>query len=353
MPAGLVDGKPLYVPPGWDEWDVAGNGYAEFNYNLNENGHLVSYGNQPQDYLTDVIADKAVSFINGAAANKPFAIELATFAPHAPYTPAPRDANDFPGLKAPRPPSFNKQNTKPPRWLSGHAPLGPAQIATIDRSYRLRAQAVQAVDDMIAHIESTLKARGIADNTYIVFSSDNGYHMGEHRLTPGKMTAFEHDINVPLVVAGPGVPARKIIGAIAENIDLRPTFSQIGGADIPAEVDGHSLVSLLHGGSEKGWRKSALVEHHGPDTVKGDPDLPMPGSGNPATYEALRTGSIVYVEYKNGEREYYDLRRDPYQRHNTYDRLSAKQRARFHDALSAIENCHSGKTCWAAQQKPA
>ena len=97
-PAGLVNGKPLYVPPGWTEWDVAGNGYPEFNYNLNENGKLVHYAAQPQDYLTDVIAGKAVDFINRSAdAHSPFMIELATFAPHPPATPAPRDANDFPG----------------------------------------------------------------------------------------------------------------------------------------------------------------------------------------------------------------------------------------------------------------
>jgi|tagenome__1003787_1003787.scaffolds.fasta_scaffold20972679_3 N-acetylglucosamine-6-sulfatase len=344
-PAGLVHGKPLYVPPGWNEWDVAGNGYGEFNYDLNENGKLVHYGSQAQDYLTDVVAGKAVNFINDAAADKkPFAIELATFAPHAPYTPAPRDANDFPGLKAPRPPSFNKANTNAPRWLAGHRRLGPKQVANIDQKYRLRAQSVQAVDDMIARIEDALKARGIADNTYIVFSSDNGYHMGEHRLAQGKMTAFEHDIRVPLVVAGPGVPSDKTITGIAENIDLRPTFSQLAGARVPANVDGRSLASLLHGGSTKGWRGSALVEHHGPDRAKNDPDLPAPGSGNPTSYEALRTGEVVYVEYSDGEREYYNLARDPYQRHNTYGRLDATKRLRLHNELRAMKNCR-GKSC--------
>jgi N-acetylglucosamine-6-sulfatase len=351
-PQGLVDGKPLYIPPGWNEWDVAGNGYPEFNYDLNENGKLVHYGGQPQDYLTDVIAGKAVSFINAAAAAKtPFAIELATFAPHAPYTPAPRDANDFPGLKAPRPPSFNKANTNAPRWLARHAALGPMQLANIDQKYRLRAQSVQAVDDMIGRIEDTLKARGIADDTYVVFSSDNGYHMGEHRLAQGKMTAFEHDIRVPLIVAGPGVPSHKTIGAIAENIDLRPTFSRLAGARVPANVDGSSLVSLLHGGGAKGWRNSALVEHHGPDRAKNDPDMPAPGSGNPTSYEALRSGDFVYVEYSDGEREYYNLARDPYERHNTYNRLEPRQRTRLHNALREIQRCN-GKGCFAAQRSP-
>jgi N-acetylglucosamine-6-sulfatase len=341
-----------YIPPGWDEWDVGGNAYAEFNYNLLQNGQIVGYGAQPQDYLTDVVGGKAVDFINASAdAGTPFLVEVATFAPHAPYTPAPRNANDFPGLAAPRTPSFDKANTNPPRWLSGHAPLSPGQIATIDGAFRKRAQAVEAVDNMVANIEATLAARGLADNTYIVFSSDNGYHMGEHRLMPGKMTAFDSDIRVPLIVVGPGVPAGQKTTKIAENVDLRPTFSELAGARVPRSVDGHSLVSLLHGGGGNAWRRSALVEHHGPDHVRGDPDLPPPGSGNPASYEALRTGEAVYVEYRNGQREYYNLASDPNERHNTYRRLSHQQRSRLHAALGAAKAC-GGSGCWAAQQRP-
>ena len=111
------------VPPGWTEWDVAGNGYREFNYRLSQNGRRVDYGNRPGDYLTDVIARKGSEFIESAAsAHKPFILELATFAPHAPYTPAPRDAGDFPGLKAPRGPAFNADNRHPPKWLRNKAP---------------------------------------------------------------------------------------------------------------------------------------------------------------------------------------------------------------------------------------
>jgi N-acetylglucosamine-6-sulfatase len=344
LPGGVVDGKRLYIPPGWDEWDVAGNGYGEFNYNLNQNGQLVHYGLQPQDYLTDVVGGRAVQFIDGAAdAGQPFALEVATFAPHAPYTPATRNATDFPGLTAPRTPAFDVQNTDAPRWLSGHAPLTQQQIAQIDQAFRKRAQSVEAVDDMIGNIESTLQARGLADNTYIVFSSDNGYHMGEHRLLPGKMTAFDTDIRVPLVVAGPGVPAGKTT-KIAENVDLRPTFDGIAGATVSRSVDGHSLVSLLRGRTPSGWRTGALIEHHGPDHARGDPDLPLPGSGNPATYEALRTKDAVYVEYHNGQREYYSLTRDPNELHDAYRRLPHAQRTRLHDQLAALRHCR-GATC--------
>ena len=120
---------PTYVPPGWNEWDVAGNGYPEFDYTLNENGLLVPYGHEPEDYLTDVLARKGVDFINrAAAADQPFFLELSTFAPHHPFTPAPRDAQLFPGSTAPRGPSFDALPTNAPQWLAGHPPLTPEQL---------------------------------------------------------------------------------------------------------------------------------------------------------------------------------------------------------------------------------
>ena len=94
---------------------------------------------------------------------------------------------------------------------------------------------------MIGEIEATLSARGLAQNTYIVFSSDNGLHMGEHRLMPGKQTAFDTDIRVPLIVVGPNVPAGRSMGELTENIDLCPTFERLAGAPVGANVDGRSL----------------------------------------------------------------------------------------------------------------
>jgi hypothetical protein len=115
LPASNLDGQDNYVPPGWNEWDVAGNGYPEFNYNLNENHKVVHYGDQPKDYLTDVLSGKASDFItSSASAHSPFFLEVATFASHAPYTPAPADANSFPGLTAPRGPAYDTLPTDPP-----------------------------------------------------------------------------------------------------------------------------------------------------------------------------------------------------------------------------------------------
>jgi N-acetylglucosamine-6-sulfatase len=336
-----------HEPPGWSDWAVAGWGYPEFDYLLDEDGSLRLFGRRPSDYLTDVLSRHGVRFIDRAArAGKPFFLELATFAPHYPYVPAPRDRGDFPNVRAPRPPSFNVLPAGAPRWLSGHRRLGPRRQARLDRVFRLRVQAVQAVDRMIGAVERALAARGVARNTYLVFSSDNGYHIGQYRLMPGKMTAFDTDIRVPLVVVGPGVPAGARTPAMAENVDLAKTFAAIAGTTMPG--DGHSLLPLLAGRRPAGWRNAVLVEHHGPRWSRLDPDRQRAASGNPTTYRAMRTHNLLYVEYADGERELYDLRRDPFELHNLAPGLTARRRERLHKALAALRRCHGGRACWRA-----
>ena len=336
-----------YVPPGWSQWDGAGFGYPEFNYTINSNGTVQAFGRKRSDYLTDVLARKGVGFIARAAQlGSPFFLELATFAPHQPYVPAPRNAHDFPGLTAPRPPSFDVLPTHAPRWLAGHRPLTPEQLRGINRAFRRRAQSVEAVDQMIGNVEAALKAYGLNRNTYLVFSSDNGLHTGEYRLTPGKLTAFDTDIHVPLIITGPHVPAGETTGKMAENIDLAKTFAAIGGTTLPS--DGHSLLRLVQGRPTPDWRNAILVEHRGPRMSIYDPDFQQPTSGNPTTYEAMRTPAVLYVEYADGEREFYNLQTDPFELHNIYGRLSRARRARLHAELRAMERCHGGRACWQA-----
>src|ERR1700704_1385071 len=180
--------------PGWSLWEVAGNGYPQYNYDFSDNGKFLRAGRAPTDYLTDVLAAKAVDFVKQSAGS-PFAIEVATFSPHAPYTPAPRDADKFPGLTAPRSPAFNAApEASMPQWLKTHQAFSAGDMAKIDADFRKRAQSVQAVDKMIGELEDAVAAIGQANNTYFVFSSDNGYHMGEHRMMQGKMTALGTDI---------------------------------------------------------------------------------------------------------------------------------------------------------------
>jgi arylsulfatase A-like enzyme len=339
------------VAPRWNEWDVAGNGYSEFNYDLNQNGKIAHYANRPADYLTDVVSAQAVNFIKQQTPGAPFMIEIATFAPHAPYTPAPRDTNAFPGLRAPRTPAFNAAPAADaPKWLTRLSPLSDADLAMIDADYRKRAQSVLAIDAMIGTLQAAVAEIGASGDTYFVFSSDNGYHMGEHRMMPGKMTAYDTDIHVPLIVTGPGVPAGLTIEEIAENVDLCPTFTDLGFAAILPNVDGRSLAPLLHGEKVEGWRTSALVEHRGPIREIADPDLPGVRSGNPTTYEAMRTIISLYVEYADGEKEYHDLLADPHELRNTYASFPAERKAALHAALDAVKTCHDAAGCQTAQR---
>jgi N-acetylglucosamine-6-sulfatase len=345
------------VPPGWTDWHVSNStGYLEYNYLLNDNGTINAYKNS-NDYGVDVVNRDAQSFITQHAGS-PFFVEAATFAPHAPYTPAKRNANDFPGLAEPRDPSYNAQVVNPPAWLGQRHALPPKQLANLNKNYRKRAQAVESVDKLVADTEATLAARHLTNDTYIVFSSDNGYHLGQHRLARGKQTAFDTDIRVPLIVSGPGVPKDRVVSQMTQNTDLYPTFVQLGAATPAQPVDGQSLVPLLHpGGAAPMWRTAALVEHHGGNDDPSDPDFEGGGS-NPTTYEAIRldaaslpgfSGPVnaVYVEYadKQHEIEYYDIARDPYELVNVAQQLTTAQRDELHKVLSALENCHDTTAC--------
>ncbi|MBO0884056.1 MAG: sulfatase [Mycobacterium sp.] len=337
-----------YVPPGWDTWDVAGWGYPEYNYGLNHDGTVLHYGHRPSDYLTDVLTRYGVQFINRAAgADRPFFLELATFAPHTPYTPAPQYERAFPHVKAPRPLNFDVLPSFAPRWLADHPPLTPGQQAQINQAFRKRVQDVQSIDDMIGRIQAALTAHHLLDDTYIVFSSDNGLHMGEYRLMPGKLTAFDTDIHVPLVIAGPGIPAGSTTNAIAENTDLAKTFTGLAGTTMSG--DGHTLIPLLHDGQPAGWRDAALVEHKGPTSGASNPDLQTHITGNPPSYDAIRTKDLLYVEYRNSQRELYDLKTDPYELHNVIADVSQATSIVLHDELTVLENCHNGPDCWKAE----
>lgn len=348
-PAATLGGDRPFVPPGWNEWAVAGNGYPEYHYKLNVNGGIVSHGDKPEDYLTDVLAHRGDDFIRrNAGAGKPFFLEVAPFVPHAPSTPAPRHTGAFPGLTAPRDPSFNEPDkSDKPEWLRQRPPLAQDQIDKLDPAFRKRAQSLQAVDDMLAGFQRTLNETGQAANTHIVFTSDNGYHMGQHGLLQGKQTAFSTDVNVPLVVTGPGVPAGRTVDQPVENIDLRPTFAELAGAGPAPGGDGQSFAGLLRGLLAPERKNVSLIEHHGPNTAQDDPDRQKKESGNPPTYTAIRTEQGNYVEYVNGEHEYYDRRRDPYELDNIYSQLSPELQAKLHDTLVKLAQCH-GADCAAA-----
>lgn len=169
-----------------------------------------------------------------------------------------------------------------PGWLRDMPAIDAQRQAKLDERYRMRAQSVQAINDMLADIRGTLQQTGQASKTYVVFTSDNGFHMGEHRLVEGKQTAFQTDVVVPLTMTGPGVPAGHRPSVPVQNIDLRPTFAELAGAHSVSDVDGNSFAPVLHG-QPVPWRTTSLVEHHGPNELPQDPDRQQRSQGNPPT----------------------------------------------------------------------
>lgn len=333
--------------PGWDEWQVADYAYGEYDYKLRNNDRVEQHGRKPSDYMTDLLSDRATAFVDQAsAAGDPFMLVVSTFAPHAPATPAPRDRKKLPGLKAPRPKSFNRPVSDPPQWMAT-LPRIKVDKTNIDRRYRNRALAALAIDQMVGRLQQQLRAKGLADNTYFVFSSDNGYHMGEYRLLPGKQTPYDMDVRVPLVVTGPGVPAGRRVRELTSSVDLAPTFEAIGGAPArPRRIDGTSMLPLWHGRKPSGWRRSVLIEHNNQDRADpADPDYQASRHGDPPNYEAVRTSNALYVQYVAGEREYYDLTRDPYQLRNLARKAPAARLAALQKRLNALRTCAGNKEC--------
>ncbi|MDO9104780.1 MAG: sulfatase [Methylovulum sp.] len=364
-----------YIPPGWSHW-ISPNGgkpYDEYNYSLNENGKTVAYGNQDEDYLVDVLSNKAVSFIRNTKAhypNKPFFMYVAPYVPHAPATPPRRYDHDFPNIKAPRPASFNKAIIgDKPAWLRAKLSLTGKQIKRIDRLYQKRMQTMLAVGDLVENVVNVLKELGELNHTYIIFTSDNGFHQGQHQFNSGKNTAFEEDIKVPLVVRGPGVPVGASVNAITANVDFAPTLAEIAGVTPPSFVDGRSLGAFLAGSAPTAWRLALLLEHGGPSITSGtaggllepqDPyDIQAEKTGESPIFVGLRSkaqafgshGPINYVEYDTGERELYDLSVDPHQLNNTYSTADLVLKDKLKAYLASLSGA-SGQALRDAEQTP-
>jgi N-acetylglucosamine-6-sulfatase len=338
---------PTHVPPGWTEWYATfSNRY--FDYRINENGKLVRYGSEAADHQTDVLSQRSVSFIRRSAkAGKPFFLYLTPSAPHGPATPAPRHESLFADATAPRTASFNEEDVSDkPKYIRDTSALTQTDIDAIDERYRDRLRALQAVDEMVARIVTKLRDTGTLSTTYIFFTSDNGYLLGQHRQTD-KGVPYEEAITVPLLVRGPGITAGRRIDQLTSNIDLAPTIADLAGATIPRFVSGRSLVPLLRGLQSSAWRKATISQFYregngDPGELSTEAVLEQPGS---PSFLALRTENRSYVEYVTGERELYDLANDPHQLQNlASDPDYAAEVDRFHAWLEAFRAC-SGRAC--------
>jgi arylsulfatase A-like enzyme len=352
------------VPPGWNEWygslddpdGFIGGTYTAYGYTLNENGQIVHYGSTPDavdppTYQTDVYSQKAADFIRRVApGRKPFYLSIAPRDPHgeaqgacacAGNNPraAPRYEGTLNGLTAPRDPSFNEANVSDkPSPIKNLPSLTPAQIANVDARYRARAEAVLGVDDLVQNVVSTLKASGELKNTVLMFTSDNGFFHGEHRVPSGKVRVYEPSIRVPLLIRAPGMPKNVHRRQPVGNVDLAPTILDFAKAKPGRKEDGTSLVPIMEHKRDFPGRALDLETYFVPDDTE-DPEDP------PTNYQGVRTDRYLYAVYGDGEQELYDLRTDPFELQNeSGNPVYAPAQSALQRLLSFEAPC-AGRTC--------
>ena len=330
-----------WVPPGWDYWfGLFGTAYDSYNYGANDNGTVVQYGTDPSDYLTTVLTGKALEFLGSDLADGPFFLLLSTMAPHGPAIPAPEYEDDFPGVTYPRGaanPSFNEDDVRDKPWyVSKERKLSSGQIALIDETYRKKLRCMKSIEDMVDEVIDALGSR--LANTYLIFTSDNGYHMGEHRLghggfPGGKNTPYEEDIALPLWMRGPGITPGTTVNQLIGNVDLAPTICDVAGVTPGIDVDGRSFLPLVQGTSVP-WRTSYLIQR---------------GAGGKSFAGIRSKDNYIFTEFdepRPGEvqGEYYNLVSDPYELVNRYNNLPSSTRTALRNRVTAYRNC-AGASC--------
>ena len=338
------------IPPGWTEWHGAidPTTYRYYNYTLNENGTLHTYCATPEPscYQTDVYRDKADTIIRERAGRGPFFLWVAFLANHsgAPHegddppnlgtpVPAPRYKNRFKGTPLPQPPSFNEADVSDkPAGIRRRPLLAPRRVAAIQENWQQRRETLLAVDDAVTSIVDTLRSTGQLDETLILFTSDNGFFHGEHRVPNGKVLLYEPSIRVPLLMRWTGnasLPRGVHRSQLTMNVDYAETMLAAAGVKPGRVEDGVSLFPLWRdGGRELG--RDLLVDN-------------SPGNGH---FDAIRSRHFLYAEYANGDRELYDLVKDPDELQSqhanpAYEGIKAALAARLHGLVTcAGATCH-------------
>jgi arylsulfatase A-like enzyme len=368
-----VTGRPASVPPHWDQWHTT---YREptqyYGYVISDNGRKTRYDHHDRDYVTRVLNRKAEAFVRRQAKRKrPFYLQLDHRAPHASTfdkkgesrcaghapQPDPRDKGRFENVPLPRPPSFDEADVsdKPP--FLRRSMLDPGIVDKITDRYQCALASLRAVDRGVRGIVKSLKRAHALGRTAFIFTSDNGYLAGEHRISNGKTLAYEESTRVPLVIRLPrtytgGAPQPDAVPEPVANIDLTATILDLARARPCTAsgkcrvLDGRSLAGLA-AGRPSDWPadRGLLVEYDGRsrDAV--------------CAFSAIRVPDRTYVEYSSvwdrtaqecrptAAVELYDLQSDPFELENLCrggdqgncptDERQAGLRAR----LEALRNC--------------
>ena len=326
-----------YVPPGWDKWFVRVG--APRDGKVNNNGTIRAIpGHQDSVYKNE-----AVDWVKFAAPlEKPLFLSVGFFAPHSPGIYNPKYADRFQGAKVPRDLSFNEADVSDkPGYVRNQRLLSQAEISDLDALYRNQLRSLKTVDEAVGQLADALKREGELSNTYFVFYTDNGTHLGQHRFGYGKQTPYRTDTRFPLIVRGPGVAQNATTTKLASSNDIAPTLARMGRAGVPSFVDGRSLLLVADGTPPASWR-TALLSHHW------RADAPLSLTEKPEWW-ALMTGQRTYVEYETGEREFYRLDTDPYETQNAYDTLALESKQNLHNRLENLKSCAGPDSCAIAE----
>lgn len=331
--------NPFAVPSGWSDWRGAfTNAYSQHFVNLN--GTLMQYGSETADYRTDTLSRHAVAAIQSAPSDRPYFLWVATLAPHHQpcegcpnlAVPAPRHRGAFTdlkprtGLPAFASPAFNERGIgDKPRYIRQMKMLDKPGRQALAEKERARLESLMAVDDLVAAVADSVSTRGDMDNTVIMFTSDNGYLLGEHRAASGgKKLPYEESIRVPLLIRGPGFSPGLVDDRLISNQDLAPTIAALAGANAGLAMDGMDIREV------PSTRAVYLFNQ---------------GDKGPPAYDGVRLEKGVLIQHETGEEELYDLRADPHQLRSCHNRSSCAQlRAELRQLLLSLRDC-AGSSC--------
>ena len=354
-------------PKGWTDWQglIDHSTYRMWGYSFFENDHRVTYGKvmsrNPRLYQTDVITNKAVRFIDERSSrDRPFFLSVAYLAPHHEsgatqrrtgqlVRAAPRHRGRYATTPLPHPPNYDEADVSDkPSWLGRYNRrlTGRRQSAIVKR-FRERWESLLAVDEGVEKIVAELRRAGELDDTYVIFTSDNGYMQGEHRVREGKMLPYDASTHLPLLIRGPGLGGGRRTKAVVGDVDLAATIVDVAGARPGRALDGRSVIPYARNTHLRNLRPflhttAGQGSHGRTNTREG-------GARGTETrvpaWSAVRTTRWLYVQYKGRGSELYDLKRDPWEMHSrALDPLYRQQRNTLRRVLGDLRKC-SGRSC--------
>ncbi|XP_028893629.2 extracellular sulfatase SULF-1 homolog isoform X2 [Zeugodacus cucurbitae] len=260
-----------YIPPGWREWGGLIMNSKYYNYSINMNGQKIKHGFEyAKDYYPDLIANDSIAFLRSSKQQnqrKPVMLTMSFPAPHGPEDSAPQYSHLFFNVTTHHTPSYDHAPNPDKQWiLRVTQPMEPVHKRFTNLLMTKRLQTLQSVDVAVERVCNELKALGELDNTYIIYTSDHGYHLGQFGLIKGKSFPFEFDVRVPFLIRGPGIQPARVVDEIVLNVDLAPTFLDIAGVSTPQHMDGRSILPLLFSRQRsvrEQWPDTFLIESSG------------------------------------------------------------------------------------------